>query len=292
MMYRSPIDQALGTFALVSRLCGGGQSPRKFTRQSQSAKTAHNKAWTSEMEQIVMYLPQANRGRQLFDALASPGLRRLWDQHDGKHRNVCRWSTPGCRAACLGNAGHLGIQGGSASRAMLARYVMLCLFPDMFWLIVDHEIGLHKRRVGKCGKTLVVRINGTSDLMVPEEARVDGESILDRHPDVKFQDYTKRPLTWSGWSAWYTNYYVVRSITERDGPNPEHDGNYVVPVDLPRGAPLPKRYMGRRVIDGDVHDLRCADRQGQFAVLVRVKKRTDGVHADTHGFIRPVPAHV
>ena len=287
-MYKSDLDQAQARFALVSTLLGGGLSPHLFTRQSQSAKTAHNKAWTSVMEQIVMYLPQANRGRQLFDALASPGLRRIWDQHGGKHRNVCRWSTPGCRAACLGNSGHLGIQGGSASRAMLARYVMLCVWPDDFWLLVDHEISRHKRRVARCGKILVARVNGTSDLMVPEEARVDGESILDRHPDVRFQDYTKRPIKWSGWSKWYPNYYLVRSITERDGPNPEHDGNYVVPVDLPRGAPLPKRYMGRPVIDGDVHDLRCADRQGQHAVLVRAKKRTDGVYADTHGFIRPV----
>jgi len=289
-MYKSDVDHALSVFALVSTLCGGGQSPHMFTRQSQSAKTAHNAQWTDKREQIVMYLPQANRGRRLFDALASPGLRWLWHQHDGEHRNVCRWSTPGCRAACLGNSAHLGIQGGSASRAMLARYVMLCAFPDMFWRIVDHEIGKHKRRVGKCGKILVVRINGTSDLMVPEEARVDGESILGRHPDAEFQDYTKRPIPRSGWSAWYPNYYVVRSITERDGPNPEHDGNYVVPVDLPRGAPLPKRYMGRRVIDGDVHDLRCADRQGQYAVLVRVKDRTDGKRPDTRGFIRSVSA--
>lgn len=282
-MYRSSIDHALGTFALVSRLCGGGQSPKKFTRQSQSAKTAHNAEWTDEREQIVMYLPQANRGRRLFDALASPGLRRLWERNGGKHRNVCRWSTPGCRAACLGNSGHLGIQGGAASRAMLARYVMLCLFPDMFWQIVDHEIGQHHRRVARCGKVLVVRVNGTSDIDVPQW-------LTDAHPDVEFQDYTKQPIARSGWVR--PNYYVVRSITERDGPNPEHDGNYVVPVDLPRGAPLPKRYMGRRVIDGDVHDLRCADRQGQYAVLVRVKKRTDGKRADTRGFIRPMTSNV
>jgi len=291
-MYKSDLDQAQARFALVSTLLGGGLSPHLFTRQSQSTKTAHNAQWTDKREQIVMYLPQANRGRQLFDALASPGLRRIWDQHGGKHRNVCRWSTPGCRAACLGNSGHLGIQGGSASRAMLARYVMLCVWPDDFWLLVDHEISRHKRRVARCGKILVARVNGTSDLMVPEEARVDGESILDRHPDVRFQDYTKRPIKWSGWSKWYPNYYLVRSITERDGPNPEHDGNYVVPVDLPRGAPLPKRYMGRPVIDGDVHDLRCADRQGQYAVLVRVKERTDGERPDTRGFIRPVPVGV
>ena len=125
----------------------------------------------------------------------------------------------------------------------------------------------------------MVRINGTSDIDVPEW-------LTDAHADVEFQDYTKRPIARSGKVR--PNYYLVRSITERDGPNPEHVGNFVVPVDLPRGAPLPKRYMGRRVIDGDVHDLRCADRQGQYAVLVRVKKRTDGVRADTHGFIRPV----
>jgi hypothetical protein len=283
MMYRSLIAHALSVFALVSRLCGGGQSPHMFTRQSQSAKTAHNAQWTDKREQIVMYLPQANRGRQLFDALASSGLRRLWERNGGKHRNVCRWSTPGCRAACLGNSGHLGIRDGAASRAMLARYVMLCAFPDMFWRIVDHEIGQHHRRVARCGKILVVRVNGTSDIDVPQW-------LTDAHPNVEFQDYTKRPIPRSGWVR--PNYYVVRSITERDGPNPEHDGNYVVPVDLERGAPLPKRYMGRPVIDGDVHDLRCADRQGQHAVLVRVKKRTDGVHADTHGFIRPVPVGV
>jgi len=265
-----------------------------FTKQSQSAKTAHNAEWTDKLEQIVMYLPQANRGRQLFDELASPRLVMLWDSLGGKHRNVCSHSTPGCRAACLGNSGHLGISGGAASRAMLARYVMLCLFPYDFWLLVDHEIGLAKKRVARCGKTLVCRVNGTSDLAFEVEGYVGDELILSRHPDVMFQDYTKRPLVRSGWRTIVPNYYLVRSATERDDRAmfDEHEGNVVVPVNLPKGAALPDTFMGRPVIDGDVHDLRCADtprdERGNYAVLVRVKKRADGKRPDTHGFIREV----
>lgn len=286
-MYKTHLASAQAKFRVISCLVGGGQNPYMFTKQSSSAKTAHNAQWTDKLEQIVMYLPQANRGRQLFDELASPGLVGMWDSLDGKHRNVCSHSTPGCRAACLGNSGHLGISGGAAPRAMLARYVMLCLWPYDFWLLVDYEIGLAKKRVARCGKTLVCRINGTSDLDVVAEAYVGDESILSRHPDVKFQDYTKRP--YSSWGGRHKNYYRVKSVTERDGPADIHYvGNFVVPVNLPRGAALPERWWGRPVIDGDVHDLRCEDKQGGYAVLVRVKKRTDGIRPDTHGFIREV----
>lgn len=293
-MYKSDLALAQARFALVSCLVGGGQKPYMFTKQAQSAKTAHNAEWTDKLEQIVMYLPQANRGRELFSQFASPALVRMWDDAKCSHRNVCSHSTPGCRAACLGNSGHLGISGGCASRAMLARYVMLRMFPCDFWLLVDYEIGLAKKRVARCGKTLVCRINGTSDLDVVTEAYVGDESILSRHPDVMFQDYTKRPLVRSGWRTTAPNYYLVRSATERDDRAmfDEHEGNIVVPVNLPRGAALPATFMGRPVIDGDVHDLRCADTprgdRGNYAVLVRVKKRTDGKRLDTHGFIREV----
>jgi len=282
-MSKNPIDIPKRMFRNISKLCGGGENPRMFTRQSQSAKTAHNAEWTDEREQIVMYLPQANRGRELFNKLAPPRLQQFWISAGGKHQNLCPHSTLGCRNTCLGYSGHLGIDGGSASRAMLARYVMYCLFPVMFWLLVDHEITLAKRRVGKCGKILVVRVNGTSDIVVPEW-------LLRKHSDVEFQDYTKRPLEMSGWRTTVPNYYLIRSATERDGQEmfDTHRGNVVVPVNLERGAPLPNTFMGRPVIDGDVHDLRCADKQGNYAVLVRVKKRTDGKPMLDSGFIREV----
>lgn len=274
---------AISTFKLISKLCGGGKTPHMFTEQSQSAKTAHNAEWTDKREQIVMYLPQATRGRKLFDEYASPELRAHWVASGGKHQNLCPHSTLGCRNTCLGYSGILGIPGGSASRAMLARYVMYCLYPAMFWLIVSHEITKAKRRVSKCGKILVVRINGTSDIVVPEW-------LLREHPDVEFQDYTKRPLVMSGWRTTVPNYYLIRSATERDGQEmfDNHRGNVVVPVNLKRGAPLPDTFMGRPVIDGDVHDLRCADEQGNYAVLVRVKKRKDGKPMLDNGFIREV----
>ena len=289
-------------FARLSLAVGGGRNPYLFTKQDSSAKLVHNGDVTDEYEQIVLYLPQANRGRALYDKYWTPELQALVDEWSAEygnprlHASMCTHSTPGCRAACLGNAGRLSKP--SSERALLARYLLLRMYPGAFWYMVCHEIGQHDRRVSKHGKRLVVRINGTSDIDIVDEPRVylNGQSVLDVFPRILFQDYTKRPITASGYWIDYDNYYVVRSITERDGPDvfAKHVGNVVVPVNLPPGAPLPDRFMGRPVVDGDVHDLRCLDKQisgaDRHAVLVRVKKRTDGVRADHHGFIWEVPA--
>jgi hypothetical protein len=58
----------------------------------------------------------------------------------------------------------------------------------------------------------------------------------------------------------------------------------VFPVNVPKDAPLPPRFMGRLVTDGDKHDLRFLDPQRSRAVLVRMK----GNNKDMHGFIREV----
>lgn len=281
------------TLLSLSTLVGGGKNPKLFTTQKSSTKLSHNFDVTDAVEQIVMYLPQANRGRVLFDKYMTPQLWDLWASSGARHRNVCPHSTKGCRATCLGFSGHLAMA--HTERAMLARYLMLCMYPYQFWQLVHHEIGVHKQRVERHGKKLVVRINGTSDLRVESEPREYGVDLLGDYPDVWFQDYTKRPLVSSGWRTTVPNYYLVRSATERDGQDvfDEHDGNIVVPVDLGKDDPLPETFLGRPVIDGDKHDLRCLDHQisgaNQHAVLVRVKKRKDGKrNVNDHGFIRPV----
>lgn len=276
----------------LSVMVGGGKSPTIFTAQKSSTKLAHNFDVTDAVEQIVCYLPQANRGRELFTKYLTPELDELWRCSGAKHRNLCPHSTLGCRNTCLGYAGRLASP--PTERAMLARYLMLCMFPGQFWYLVHDEIRKHEKRLRKQGKKLVVRINGTSDLQVEHEPRELGVPLFDLHPDVFFQDYTKRPLVKSGWRTTVPNYYLVRSVTERDGQDlfDTHDGNLVVPVDLPKDAPLPDMYLGRPVIDGDRHDLRCLDHQvsglTNAAVLVRVKKRNDGIRADHNGFIRDI----
>jgi hypothetical protein len=165
-----------------------------------------------------------------------------------------------------------------AKRAMLARSALYSKSQEKFWSLAEHEIRLHNRRVRAQGKTLVVRLDGTSQINIEEQA----PWILDMHPDVIFQDYLKGPYK-TGWTR--ANRYVVSSGTERDTEvTIRNRGNVVFPVNVPKDAPLPKTFMGRPVVDGDKHDLRFLDPQRSRAVLVRMK----GNNKDTHGFIREV----
>lgn len=255
-----------------SRQVGGGRNPYLFTVQVSSAKLAHNADVTDEYEQIVCYLLPHTMGRQLWQRFVGAYL----GDHSAswRWRNLCPHSTPGCRATCLADSGRLGMD--PAKRAMLARTALFNADESAFWRLAADEIARHRKRVARNGKRLVVRVDGTSQVNVEERA----PWLLDEFPDVIFQDYAKGPYV-TGWSR--PNRYVVSSGTERDTADSiAGRGNVVFPVDLPPEAPLPSTYLGRPVIDGDLHDLRILDPQGENVVMVRVK----GHRRDKHGFIR------
>lgn len=253
----------------LSEQVGGGMNPYLFTRQADSTKLSHNANVTDQYEQIVCYmLPHTSARRYWLEFVGKPAP---W-----KWLNVCPYSTPGCRGACLVDSGQLSMA--PAKRAMLARTALYCKSQEKFWSLVEHEIRLHNRRVRRKGKTLVVRLDGTSQINIEEQA----PWILDMHPDVIFQDYLKGPYK-TGWTR--ANRYVVSSGTERDTEvTIRHRNNVVFPVNVPKDAPLPRIFMGRLVVDGDKHDLRFLDHQYDRAVLVRMK----GNNKDVHGFIREV----
>ena len=253
----------------LSEQVGGGMNPYLFTRQADSTKLSHNADVTDQYEQIICYmLPHTSARRYWLEFVGFPAP---W-----KWRNVCPYSTPGCRGVCLVDSGHLAHS--PAKRAMLARTALYCKSQEMFWSLVDHEIRLHNRRVRRKGKTLVVRLDGTSQINIEEQA----PWILDMHPDVIFQDYLKGPYK-TGWTR--ANRYVVSSGTERDTEvTIRHRIIVVFPGTVPKDAPLPSVFMGRLVVDGDKHDLRFLDHQYDRAVLVRMK----GNNKDVHGFIREV----
>ena len=60
--------------------------------------------------------------------------------------------------------------------------------------------------------------------------------------------------------------------------------NVAVVFDTPRGAPLPERYLGHRVIDGDLSDDRTSDPHG---VVVGLRAKGPA-RRDTSGFVVPV----
>jgi hypothetical protein len=254
------------TFGALSAAVGGGKTPYIFTRQSHSAKLAHNEDLTDKFEQIVCYMLPHSLARKTW--LSVVGTPPPW-----RWRNVCPHSTPGCRGACLVHSGRLGMA--PSIRAMLARNALYSGYNDAFWELVVDEVGRHKRRVERKGARLVVRLDGTSQINILEKA----PHIVESFPEVIFQDYLKGPYK-TGWVA--PNRYQVASATEKDtAVTIKGRGNVVFPVDIKRGDPLPHKFMGRSVVNGDKHDLRFMDDQSNMAVLVRAK----GYPENPHGFI-------
>jgi len=249
---RRRVAYARRAFAQFSVARGGGRNPYIFTRQESSAKGRHNADFTDKFYEIIHYGAAARSSGVL---------------------NMCTSSTRGCRGVCLFHSGQLGLPAGQL--ACVIRTQFLYYHPFLFWLLWFAECESHDKRARDAGMRLVVRGNGTTDMRL--------EDFMPRDYFARFlnSDYTKH---YDRASRPHRNYHVVKSAKE-NAPLPVGE-NVVVPVFVRKGEPLPKRFEGRRVVDGDVHDLRFLDRpRTGAAVLVRAKGRA---MRDTSGFVRSV----
>ena len=194
-------------------------------------------------------------------------------------RNLCVGSTRGCRKTCLRNAGRLRLD--TSTRAAFVRSYLWQSHRDVFLDRLDREITAFKR---SCPDQPVIRLYGTHD----GDILADAPGIVDAHPDVIFNDYTKLPIA-TGWVA--DNVYRIKSATELTTRDDFLDHavrglNHAVPFGVRRGQPLPDFYHGIPVVDGDHDDLRFLDPAGVIVGL-RFKYGTNAVRdADHHGFIR------
>lgn len=260
---------AYKVFSDISVALGGGLKPYLFTQQDSSAKTAHNADVTDVVEQIVQYwLPHRLSGLI----------------------NVCPWSTKGCRATCLHTSGRLGM----AEVAKLARVTFFVKAPLDYLIVMAAEIERNAKRVAKCGKQLIVRFNGTGDVpieMLPFVFEIIATCNVPTPP--AWFDYTKGILTSAvkrRVPSPRADYYTVASATEKtdQAAADDYSENIVAVVDVPARGELPDTFWGRKVIDGDRHDLRLLDEQGGVAVLVRAKGDARGVVGDAAGFVKHV----
>lgn len=180
--------------------------------------------------------------------------------------NVCPFSTEGCRTSCLNKAGRGGIPVPRGlnriqkARIKRTRYFFSC--RENFLSILRKEIATHVKRCARLDMIPCVRLNGTSDL--PFELW----DVMQRFPNVRFYDYTKstnRMLSFLD-GQMPKNYYLCFSRTEENYiacyQALARDGNVAVVFNTWRGRPLPQTYYGRRVIDGDLSDLRFLDPKG------------------------------
>jgi cystathionine beta-lyase/cystathionine gamma-synthase len=178
-------------------------------------------------------------------------------------KNVCPKASKECAAFCLNTSGRG--QMNSVQQARINKTNYFWTNRNAFLWDLSREIQQLKTRAARQGFKFACRLNGTSDLSW-HRLKIDGnQSVIDLHPDVQFYDYTK---VYNHLDHGIKNYHVTFS---HSGTNDSeclkalaagHNVAYVFK------NKLPKKYLGRRVIDGDKHDLRFKDPRGVVVGLV------------------------
>lgn len=177
--------------------------------------------------------------------------------------NVCRFSTSECRAGCVSFAGRGSYS--TVQNGRIRRTLFLNENPEAFLGLLTYEVGRVLTKHGEDGR---VRLNTFSDL--PWE--VIHPDLFSRWSKLKFYDYTKWPAR-----AVPPNYRLIYSASEKTTDQEieailGYGGNVAVVFDIRRKDPLPAKYLGFPVIDGDKSDDRYIDPHG-IVVGLRSKGR-------------------
>lgn len=214
-------------------------------------------------------------------------------------KNFCSHATPGCIIGCLDTAGRG--QMNCIQEARLRKSLYFINNKTNFMLDLIESIIRLKKKAHNKGFTPVVRLNGTSDLLW-ENIKLNTTDVFSRKyirdnmgylslhklykvnksfnmmelfNDTTFYDYTKNPFRTTP-----SNYYLTFSRAE------SNDNN--VQIAIERGLnvavvfeTLPKKYLGRKVINGDKTDLRFTDPKNIIVGLIPKGKAKN----DTTGFV-------
>lgn len=144
------------------------------------------------------------------------------------------------------------------------------------------EIESNLQVAKKQKKKLALRLNTISDIAW-ENVKVDGKNVFEHYPKLQFWDYTKSPSRMASFLAGELpkNYHLTFSRSESNELAVNAilaSGGNVAAVF--RGA-LPKTWQGKKVVSGDISDLRFKDPKGVIVGLVQKGK----AKKDTSGFV-------
>lgn len=183
-----------------------------------------------------------------------------------------------CREMCLSKTGMNQMPTHASTR--VKRTLQLLDHWDETIAQLTAEIARASKRVGP---RFAFRPNLLSDQ--PRLAHQLAEAL----PHVQFYDYTKLPKPWLRTRP---NYHLTFSASERSSWSDvteclDHRINVAMVFDRTKRSPLPARYRGIPVIDGDQHDLRFLDPTPAIVGLRfkgGVARMADGI---ARGFVVP-----
>jgi hypothetical protein len=196
---------------------------------------------------------------------------------DSSGYEVCAGRTAECTTLCLNDSGHnrMDEKRGVIDNSRIRKTQMFFENHEFFtrWVIRDIKAGITKAKLA--GMTFSVRINNTSDIS-PELfwIKENGikKNILELFPDIQFYDYTKVMGRLRLMNK-YDNYDLTYSY---NGSNMEtciqllKAGIKVAMV----FEKVPTEFMGFKVINGDLYDMRYKDEPGVIVGLKFKKVRT------------------
>lgn len=232
------------------------EKPKAMLRLDGNAKTI--KGNKKGFKTAILYLTPANGSGMNMCALAALAL---------------------CVDPCLATAGR-----GAMSNVQMAR-----LRKTLFWLqfqpeaiaMIKRDIARHEDRCNRDGYTLLVRLNGTSDI------RWENYGIIQSFPHITFYDYTKLPnrkgvpsnydltFSYSGVSGFQS--YVSQAMANGNRIAVVFRDRAIVDAMLKAGA----TFNGLPVVDGDDTDIRHLDPQGVIVALYAKGKAKQ----DKSGFV-------
>ena len=211
-------------------------------------------------------------------------------------KNVCSFSTAGCRAVCLNMAGRGQFNYIQQSRLNRTRYFLndRVNFLNNLVLRISNFIEYAKRKE----LTPVIRLNGTSDIpyenikiklndlleykklnnnkhkkvftaFIQKDGIKESLNIMDIFNNIQFYDYTKYPQTRRPKAIKQRNYDLTFSRAE----NNEAEALEYIRTNSGRASfvfsgKLPEYYKGLKVIDADKTDLRFLEPKNVITGLV------------------------
>lgn len=204
---------------------------------------------------------------------------------DASGYEVCPMRSQGCTDACLNSAGRGAMN--CVQRSRLAKTLWYFEHRESFLQQLDRDILALVRKAKREGFTPCVRLNGTSDIPW-DRIRLDGRTMMERHSDVQFYDYTKIPKQALAFArgAMPSNYHVTFSLTESNDTQAvdvlAHGGNVAAVYRDPQGAHAMLGNQSWPSVNGDDSDLRFLDAPGSIVALYAKGK----ARHDVSGFVR------
>ena len=185
--------------------------------------------------------------------------------------NVCPMASQGCKSACLHTAGNPVFQAQKdKGRINRARFYMQD--RDKFMTQLTRELVNFVKWCDKNKKIGVVRLNTTSDISW------ENYNLFEKFPMLQFYDYTKiqkRALKFAR-GEYPPNYHLTYSLNEDNYDRAVEVLNEGGNIAVVFRKDLPNTFMGKKVVNGDLHDLRYLDPKNVVVGLkAKGKAKTD-----------------